>query len=214
MDHDVVLPFADRTVAGRLLAQRLSSMAGPDVAVLGLPRGGVPVAFEVARGLELPLDVVVVRKLGVPHHPELAMGALGEDGGEVLDRALVASTGVTGQQLRAVEEHERAELRERVRRLRGTREPLDLTGLTALVVDDGLATGATAHVACQVARRRGATRVVVAAPVGPRELAGGVEYADDVVLLAVPEPFTAVGLWYRDFRPTSDQEVASLLGAA
>lgn len=213
MDQDVV-PFADRAEAGRLLAHRLSPMAGPDVAVLGLPRGGVPVAFEVARGLEVPLDVVVVRKLGVPQHPELAMGALGEDGGEVLDRALVATAGVTEQQLRRVEEHEAAELDERVRRLRARREPLDLTGLTALVVDDGLATGATAHVACQVARRRGATRVVVAAPVGPRELAGGVGYADEVVLLAVPEPFTAVGLWYRDFTPTTDQEVASLLGAA
>lgn len=213
MDQDVVLPFADRTEAGRLLARRLSPMAGPDVAVLGLPRGGVPVAFEVARGLELPLDVVVVRKLGVPHHPELAMGALGEDGGEVLDQALVAGAGVSAQQLRRVEEHERAELRERVRRLRGTREPLDLTGLTALVVDDGLATGATAHVACQVARRRGASRVVVAAPVGPPELLAA-DFADEVVLLAAPEPFTAVGMWYRDFAATGDAEVAALLSRA
>jgi putative phosphoribosyl transferase len=214
MTSDSGVPFADRVAAGRRLARRLEQLPGNDVVVLGLPRGGVPVAFEVACALEAPLDVIVVRKLGYPSQPELAMGAIGEDGCRVLDRASVARAGVSENQVRAVELHERGELDARVRRLRGARERPDLTGRTAVVVDDGIATGATAEVACEVARRWGARRVVVAAPVGPVEFADGFDHADDTVLVATPEPFSSVGRWYRDFAPVSDDEVAALLAEA
>src|SRR5688572_11583629 len=141
------MSFVDRADAGRRLGQRLEPLRGQDVVVLGLPRGGVPVAFEVAKALGAPLDVIVVRKLGLPFRPELAMGAIGEGGYEVLDRALAARAGVTERELRRVEARERAELESRVRRLRRGRAPLDLTGRVALVVDDGIATGSTARVA-------------------------------------------------------------------
>jgi len=206
-------PFADRADAGRRLAHRLAPLALTDVVVLGLPRGGVPVAFEVARALAAPLDVIVVRKLGVPSRPELAMGAIGEDGSEVLDRAVVAQAGVTNEEVREVENRERDELEARVRRLRAGREPPDLTGRTALVVDDGIATGATVRVACRVARGWGASQVVVAAPVAPPSTLDELTGADDVVVLRTPEPFSSVGLWYRDFSAVSDREVEALLAA-
>ncbi|MFO6453616.1 MULTISPECIES: phosphoribosyltransferase [unclassified Aeromicrobium] len=204
--------FADRTDAGRRLAPLLRHLRGPDLVVLGLPRGGVPVAFEVARALDAPLDVVVVRKLGFPFHAELAMGAIGEGGSEVLDEALVAREGTTAGEVREVERRERDALEERVRRLRSGREPLDLTGSTALLVDDGIATGATVRVACRVARKRGAARVVVAAPVAPTGVADVLVEADEVVVLLTPAHFAAVGHWYRDFTAVSDREVAALLG--
>ncbi|WGY04546.1 phosphoribosyltransferase [Nocardioides sp. QY071] len=208
------MTFADRVDAGRQLAQRLQHLRGQDVVVLGLPRGGVPVAYEVARGLRAPLDVIVVRKLGLPFQPELAMGAIGEGGYEVLDRGLIARTGVTPRQVESVRAHERAELEDRVRRFRRGREPVDLSGRTAVIVDDGVATGATAVVACRAARHLGAARVLVAAPVGPRGLRRQDLGADDVVLVRAPEPFWAVGRHYRDFRPTTDDEVVALLDAA
>lgn len=206
--------FQDRADAGRRLADHLGYLRHEDVVVLGLPRGGVPVAFEVARALGDPLDIIVVRKLGLPFQPELAMGAIGEGGYEVLDEDLVARTGVTQRQVRAVEEQERAELEARVRRLRRGRDPLALDGRTAVIVDDGIATGATARVACQVARHLGATRVVVAAPVGPVDVLRGMAGADEVVLARAPDPFWAVGRHYRDFAPTSDEQVVALLAEA
>jgi len=207
------VPFADRDDAGRQLARELERLRGLDTVVLGLPRGGVPVAAHVARGLGAPLDVIVVRKLGFPGHEEYAMGAIGEGGCEVLDRGAVTREGVDDDQVDAVVRREGAELEARLRRLRGSREPVDLTGRVALVVDDGIATGATARVAVQVARLRGAARVVVAAPVGPTDAADVLE-ADEVVLLAVPDPLLSVGRWYRSFTATSDAEVAALLARA
>jgi putative phosphoribosyl transferase len=206
--------FADRVDAGRRLARALQHLAGEDLVVLGLPRGGVPVAAEVARALGAPLDVVIVRKLGVPFHPELAMGAIGEGGVRVVDEDLVRRLGVSPAQLRNVEEREGRTLAERADLLRRGRAPLSLTRRTAIVVDDGIATGSTARVACHVARELGAHRVVLAAPVGPRDAVDRVPEADEVVVVATPHPFVAVGGHYDDFRPTSDAEVASLLEAA
>ncbi|MFC6238059.1 phosphoribosyltransferase family protein [Longivirga aurantiaca] len=209
-----MVAFADRIEAGRLLAQQLARFRGPDLVVLGLPRGGVPVAAQVARELGAPLDVIVVRKLGVPYQPELAMGALGEDGVRVIDEEILRLAGVRPEDVVRVEARERAELEDRVRRFRPGRPRLDLTGRIALLIDDGIATGSTARAACLVARHLGARRVIVAAPVG----APGVEHrlpdADEVVCLAEPPGFTAVGNHYRDFSPTSDEEVVALLRAA
>ena len=158
--------FVDRTDAGRQLAQRLRHLRGPDVVVLGLPRGGVPVAFEVAEELGASLDVIVVRKLGVPAQPEYGFGAIGEDGTRIIDDRVVRLTALTGPEIAAVEARERTQLDRRMRRLRGDRAPVPLTGRTVIVVDDGIATGSTARVACMVARSRGASRVILAAPVG------------------------------------------------
>ena len=203
--------FADRVDAGRRLAERLGPLRATDVVVLGLPRGGVPVAAEVARALGAPLDVLVVRKLGVPGRPELAMGAIAEGGVRVVDERMAASAGVTEGALARVEERERAELDRRVAALRRGRAPVDLTGRTAVVVDDGVATGSTARAACRVARLLGARRVVLAVPVGPPEVVGAVPEADEVVCARTPSPFLAVGHHYRDFRPTSDDDVAAIL---
>ncbi len=163
------MPFLDRADAGRRLAMLLEHLRGPDVVVVGLPRGGVPVAFEVARSLGAPLDVTVVRKLGVPFQPELGVGAIGEGGALVIDKRVQAAAGVSVEELAAVKASERAELDRRVRRFRGMRPPVSLAGRTVVVDDDGIATGSTARAACQVARARGATRVVLAVPVAPRE---------------------------------------------
>jgi putative phosphoribosyl transferase len=182
--------------------------------VLGLPRGGVPVAFEVAQALDLPLDVIVVRKLGVPYQPELAMGAIGEGGARVLDSRVLAATRVTDDDLAAIESRERAQLEARVARLRRGRDPVDLAGRIAVIVDDGIATGSTARVACVVARHLGAARVVVAVPVAPVEAARGLPGADEVVCVSAPPEFMAVGYHYRDFSPTSDEEVIVLLDIA
>ncbi len=203
--------FADRIDAGRRLARVLEPLRGDDVVVLGLPRGGVPVAFEVARALGAPLDVIVVRKLGVPFQPELAMGAIGENGARVLDAEVLARSGVTETQLRAVERRERTVLETRATRLRRGRGRVDLPGRTAVIVDDGMATGSTARVACQVARQLGASRVVVAVPVAPREAIDDVTEADTVVSVSIPDRFVAVGAHYRDFTPTSEDEVIALL---
>jgi putative phosphoribosyl transferase len=203
--------FVDRIDAGRRLAAHLADRRGPDVVVLGLPRGGVPVAAEVAAALDAPLDVIVVRKLGVPYQPEVAMGAIGEGGVRVLDESLVTRAGVSPAEVDAVEQRERATLESRVARFRAGRERLDLTGRTAIIVDDGIATGATATAASRVARQLGATRVIVAAPVGGPDAAQQVQDADEVVCLLQPRGFYAVGAHYRDFRQTTDDEVAQLL---
>ncbi|MGW0119981.1 phosphoribosyltransferase family protein, partial [Streptomyces sp. NPDC003327] len=204
--------FDDRTDAGRQLAGHLRHLAAHDVVVLGLPRGGVPVAAEVADALAAPLDICLVRKLGVPHQPELAMGALGEGGVRVLNEDVLRRTGVEGRALAAVEERERAELERRARRFRGVRRPVPLEGRTAVVVDDGLATGATALAALRVVRARGAARVVLAVPVAPRGWTARVGGdADETVSVRTPDAFHAIGQFYRDFSQTSDEEVVACL---
>ncbi len=212
--QDADLPFADRVDAGRRLAAQLSHLRDADVVVLGLPRGGVPVAAEVAAALGAPLDVIVVRKLGIPFQPELAMGAIGEGGARTLDEGLVARARVTTKELRIVEERERDLLDARVTRLRRGRRRVDLHGRTVVIVDDGIATGATARVACTVARQLGAARVILAAPVAPAEAASKLPEADELVCIATPRRFVAVGSYYQDFRPTTDEEVIVLLDEA
>ncbi len=208
--------FRDRGEAGRELVKKLKrSLDDQDVVVLGLPRGGVPVAFEVARELDAPLDVIVVRKLGVPYQPELGMGAIGEDGVRILNRDVLAMARVGEDEIAAVERSERAELERRATRFRGSCPRTPLAGRTAVVVDDGIATGSTARAACQVARAHGASRVILAVPVAPRSSLGLLaEVADELVCLATPEPFYAVGQFYRDFSQTSDDEVVELLERA
>src|SRR5512144_1245185 len=207
--------FLNRIDAGRRLAARLQHLRGQPVVVLGLPRGGVPVAFEVARALDAPLDVIVVRKLGVPFQPELGMGAIGEGGVTIVNRDVVRITGVSETDLARAEVRERAELDRRCRRFRGDRPPEALDGRVAVVVDDGIATGSTARAACQVARARGATRVVLAVPVAPPgwEARLGAD-ADELVCLDTPDPFFAIGQFYAQFAQTSDEEVVACLERA
>ena len=206
--------FRDRVDAGRQLAQRLGPLRGQDVVVLGLPRGGVPVAFEVAAALRAPLDVIVVRKLGVPFQPELAMGAIGEGGFCVEDRVVVSRARITPDEWQRVERHERRELEKRIARFRRGRERADVHGRVAVIVDDGLATGSTARVACDIARRLGAAKVVLAVPVAPIETVGSVTGADEVVCVDTPHDFGSVGQYYEDFSATSDDEVIVLLDSA
>ena len=204
--------FRDREEAGVDLGVAIAKLSLVDPVVLGLPRGGVPVAAEVARALKAPLDVIVVRKLGVPFQPELAMGAIGEDGVVVVNEDVVRAAGVSEREIAQEKELERAELDRRLGRLRTIRPREPLTGRTAVLVDDGIATGATMRAAVQVARAHGATTVVVAAPVAPSDVVEMFEReADRVVVLAQPEPFYAVGSWYRRFDPVSDDEVTRLL---
>ena len=206
--------FRDRVDAGRRLAEvvRAAGVGGDDVVVLGLPRGGVPVAAEVARGLGAPLDVIVVRKLGFPSQPELAMGAIGENGVRVENVDGTDWTRGAGVDLAAVEDRERAELIRRSRQYRNARPPIDLRGRCAVVVDDGIATGSTARAACRVARAQGATRVVLAVPVAPKAAAATLQdVCDEFLCATMPESFFAVGEWYDDFSPTSDDEVTDLL---
>lgn len=208
-------PFLDRDHAGRELGARFRRVPLADPVVLALPRGGVPVGAGVANALGAPLDVVVVRKLGVPFQPELAMGAVGEDGVLVFDDEVVRACAVSPEELGAVEERERAEVDRRARRYRGGAPRLALAGRSAVVVDDGMATGSTARAACAVTREHGARAVIVAAPVASGHAVSLVrEVADDVVVLELPEPFFAVGQWYRGFDQTSDAEVVSYLEAA
>ena len=208
--------FRDRAEAGRQLAERLSSYANRgDVIVLALPRGGVPVAFEVARALRAPLDVFLVRKLGVPGHPELAMGAMASGGTRVLNDDLIRELGIPAAAIEHVAAHERIELDRREQLYRGDRTFPQLRNLTVILVDDGLATGATMEAAARAARQHAPTQIVVAAPVAARETVARLRrVADDVVCVATPEPFQAVGLWYEIFDQTSDQEVIDLLQRA
>ncbi len=207
--------FDDRVDAGRQLAERMGHLRGQDVVVLGLPRGGVPVAFEVARALHAPLDVLLVRKLGVPYHPELAFGAIAEGGVRVISDAVVRDAQLGDREMAAVESEEWAELQRRSERFRGKQQRIPLRGRIALIVDDGIATGATAQAACQVARAEGASRVVLAIPIGATDTAQQfAHYADEVVCLHTPVPYFAVGQGYRDFAQTSDDEVMALLERA
>lgn len=207
--------FSDRIDAGRKLGRRLEFLRGQDIVVLGLPRGGVPVAFEVAKALHAPLDVLLVRKLGVPLHSELAFGAIGEGGVQVINSAVVHEAGLGEQEMAAVETAQWAELQRRVQRYRGDRHPIPLRGRIAVIVDDGVATGATAAAACQVARAQGASRVILAVPIGATDTAlRFTEYADEVVCLETPTPYFAVGQGYDNFTQTSDQEVVTLLDRA
>ncbi|GAA0516996.1 hypothetical protein GCM10011581_21060 [Saccharopolyspora subtropica] len=209
------VPFENREDAGRRLAQQLEHLRGEDPVVLGLPRGGVVVAFVVARALDAPLDVIVVRKLGVPGHRELGMGAIGEGDVRIINDEVLWKTGVSPRDLAEVERRERTELDRRARLLRAERPRLDVTGRTVVVVDDGIATGSTAHVACRVAHKQGAGRVVLAVPVAPpHALERLAEVTDEQVCLETPEWFAAIGQWYRDFAQTSDAEVVELLRRA
>ncbi|GAA4577994.1 phosphoribosyltransferase [Micromonospora coerulea] len=205
--------YRDRAEAGRMLADRLSGLTGQsDVIVLGLVRGGVPVAQVVAERLGAPLDVLVVRKLGMPMAPEVAYGALGPGGVQVLNEMIAG--GLSEDDRAEVRQREQAELDRRERRYRAGRPPLELTGRTAVIVDDGLATGATARAAVQVARQLGAARVVVAVPVGSQQAYEMVAAdADQVVCAQTPPDFGAVGAYYDDFHEVSDDEVTEALTA-
>ncbi|MET0628241.1 MAG: phosphoribosyltransferase family protein [Acidimicrobiia bacterium] len=202
-------------MAGVLLGAALGHLQSDDPVVLALPRGGVPVGFEVARALAAPLDVVVVRKLGVPFQRELGMGAIGEGGVRVLDPSIVRAARVTPADLERIEVRERAELERRVNLYRGARPMVAIEGRTAIVVDDGIATGGTARAALQVVRASGAGSVVLAVPVAaPESVRELGEFADEVVALATPSPMVAIGPWYRHFDQTTDDEVRTLLAAA
>ena len=215
MNPTLVKPglFRDRRDAGRLLAEKLAAYANrPDVLVLALPRGGVPVAYEVARKLGAPLDVFVVRKLGVPGHEELAMGAVATGGVRVLNDQLVEQLGIPDQMIDAVAARERQELARRERLYRGGRRPPDVRGRTVILVDDGLATGATMYAAIEALRKQNPGRIVVAVPTASPETCEEMKVkADHVICAITPDPFQAVGRWYQDFSQTSDEEVADLL---
>lgn len=214
------LPFADRREAGRKLADLLGGQPGHEGAgrgglVLGLPRGGLPVAAEVARALAVPLDVLVVRKLGVPWHPELAMGAVASGDVRVLNQDVLDAMGVSPSELDAATERERAEVARREREYRGGRAPLPVDGRRAVVVDDGLATGATAEAAVRAVRARGADRVLLAVPVGATATVNRLRgVADEVVCAATPAGFMSVGGYYQDFQPVTDREVRQILDEA
>ena len=206
------MSFRDRVDAGRRLGQRLHDLGLTDPVVIGLPRGGVVVAAEVARLLGAPLDVVVVRKLGAPGRPELGIGAIGEDGILVLNQELIDLLGVSESELAEVEAGEAEELDRRVVAYRGDREPVEVAGRTVVVIDDGLATGYTARAALRVLRNRGPARLILAVPVSARDTAEALrEEADELIVLELPFGFGAVGQWYADFRQTGDDEVLRLL---
>ncbi len=204
--------FQDRRDAGRRLASLLEPFRDELPVIVGIPRGGVPVAAEVARVLCAPLDVVVVRKIGAPRNPEFAIGALAEGGVHVLSDRTVRALGFSDAVVRALIVRAEGELVERLLLYRGAREPAQLSGRTAIVVDDGLATGLSALAAVRSLRERGATRVILAVPVASPESAQELRrYADEVVCVEEPAELWAVGYWYEDFRPTTDEEVAALL---
>lgn len=207
------LPFADRRDAGKRLATHLATYASSkDSIVLGLPRGGVPVAYEVAVGLHLPLDVFVVRKLGVPGHEELAFGAVASGGVRVLNQDLIRTESIASMLIDAIADRELAELSRRDELYRGDTSAPQVAGRSALVVDDGLATGASMMAAVRALRALGAAKVVVAVPVGPESVVElFANEADEVVCPYTPTPFRAVSLWYEDFRPTTDAEVQACL---
>jgi len=210
--------FRNRVDAGRRLADLLLASAdigGGGVVVLGLPRGGVPIAAEIGRALGAPLDIIVVRKLGLPSQPELAMGAIGEDGVYVENEEVMATAALCAFDIEAMVRRERVELTRRAERYRDGRPRLDLRGHCAVIVDDGIATGSTARAACRVARAHGASRIVLAVPVAPEAAVLALhDVCDHMLCVANPEPFYAVGEWYDDFFPTSDFEVVELLRAS
>jgi predicted phosphoribosyltransferase len=205
--------FRDRHDAGRRLAAQLVAYANrPDVIVLALPRGGVPVGFEVASALGAPLEVFIVRKIGLPWHEELAIGAIASGGVRVLDRNLINAAGVSDADLERVTAEALTELNRRERQYRDNRPFPDLTGKTVILVDDGLATGATMHAAVEALRQEGPARIVVGVPVAAPDTCDAFRtIADEIVCAETPEPFQAVGLWYDDFSQTTDEEVHDLL---
>ncbi|WP_423494269.1 phosphoribosyltransferase [Microbacterium esteraromaticum] len=210
--------FADRQDAGRQLAAALSEddavlggrVAADSTVVVGLPRGGVPVAAEVARQLDAPLDVLIVRKVGAPGHEELALGAVGEENAVARNDDLIRASGISESDLARREQTQRDEVRRRAEMFRPGRQPVGLSGRTVIIVDDGIATGATMRAACAVARARAAARVVVAVPVAAPDVLDRLD-ADAVVCLHAPRDFMAVGMHYVDFRQTTDGEVIALL---
>lgn len=210
------LPFADRREAGALLGEAVRQrLAGRDAVVLGLPRGGVPVAYEVAAALGAPLDVFVVRKLGVPGQEELALGAIASGGVQVLNEELVRELAIGPDGIERIAERERRELERREQLYRDGRPAADVRGRHVVVVDDGLATGATMRAAVLALREHVPASITVAVPVAAEDTRDMFRrIADEIICLATPEPFRAVGLWYRDFRPTSDDEVRGLLKRA
>ncbi|HEY8481860.1 MAG TPA: phosphoribosyltransferase [Spirillospora sp.] len=211
----VRLPYADRTEAGRVLAERLASSDLEGAVVLALPRGGVPIGHEIARRLSCPLDVLVTRKIGYPPQPELGVGAIAEGGAPVFDRALLARLGLREEDLAATVAAERAELNRRVEVYRGGRPLPETKGRPVIVVDDGLATGGTARAAVRALRERGPSRLVLAVPVGAAETVAGLEpEVDDLVVPAAPRDFRAVGQWYRDFEQLTDADVIAWLERA
>jgi putative phosphoribosyl transferase len=216
IERRVKMRYRNRTEAGRLLAQKLVSYANrTDVLVLALPRGGVPVAFEVAQALDAPLDIFLVRKLGVPGHEELAMGAIASGGVRVLNEDVVSYLHIPDGVIDAVTADELQELNRRERLYRGDRPPLDVRGRTVILIDDGLATGSTMRAAAAVLRTQHPAAIVVAVPVAADETCDEFRSeVNEVVCAYTPVPFYAVGLWYEDFSQTSDEEVRELLGRA
>jgi putative phosphoribosyl transferase len=210
------LKFADRVEAGRLLAEQLRSYAGrPDALVLALPRGGLPVAFEIATRLHLPLDIFLVRKLGAPGQPELAMGAIATGGARVLNEDVIRYLSVPPEVIDAVAYAEQIELERREQAYRGERPTPDLHGKQVILVDDGLATGSSMRAAIGAVRTQSPARIIVAVPVAARETCEELKReVEELVCLRTPEPFSAVGLWYDDFSQTSDEEVRDLLRRA
>jgi putative phosphoribosyl transferase len=208
--------FRDRAEAGRLLAELLRDYAGgDDVLVLALPRGGVPVGYEVAKALGVPLDVFVVRKLGVPGHEEFAMGAIASGGLAVLNRDAIQQLRIGEAEVQRAIAAEMRELQRREAAYRGDRDPPELEGKTVILVDDGLATGSTMRAAALAVRQRNPARIVVAVPVAAAETCDEFrDVVDEVICGAMPRPFQAVGLWYEDFSQTSDEEVRELLEQA
>ena len=214
--HAPILPLHNRSEAGRYLAQALLHHAGrDDVMILALPRGGVPVAIEVASALNAPLDLMLVRKLGTPGQEELAMGAIAQGGVRVINRDVVETLRISEDVITAVERRERKELERRQRAYRGDRPPPNLRGKRVILIDDGLATGATMRSAIKAVRTRAPAMIVVAVPLAPEETVAVLEQeADEVVCLTTPEPFVAIGCWYHDFPQASDGEVRDLLARA
>jgi putative phosphoribosyl transferase len=208
--------FRDRKDAGRRLAAALSQYARrPDVLVLGLPRGGVPVAYEVARALDAPLDVFLVRKLGVPGHEELAMGAIATGGVRVLNEQVVEGLRIPGPMIEAAAQREQRELERRERLYRGDRSAPDVRGRTVILIDDGLATGATMRAAAAALQQQQPARLIIAVPVAASSTCDEFRAeVDEIICAMTPEPFLAVGLWYDDFSPTSDDEVRDLLAGS
>jgi putative phosphoribosyl transferase len=208
--------FENRVEAGKLLAEKLMDYRDqPDVLVLALPRGGVPVAFEVAQALHAPLDVFLVRKLGVPGHEELALGAVAAGGVVVINRALMRSLQITRDQVEAVLASEEAELKRREQLYRDSRPEPEVRGKTVILVDDGLATGATMHASVLALRERNPGRIVVAVPTAAQETCDAFrDLVDDMVCATTADPFYGVGQWYEDFSQTTDEEVRALLAQA
>jgi putative phosphoribosyl transferase len=209
-------PFKDRTEAGRLLARKLSAYANrPDVLVLALPRGGVPVAFEVARVLRAPLDIFLVRKLGVPGHEELAMGAIASGGVRVLNQYVVQHLRIPERAIEAIATEEQKELERRERAYRDDRPSPDIRGRSVILIDDGLATGSTMRAAVTAIRQQHPASIVVAVPIAARSTCDEFrEEVDEIICAVTPEVFNAVGLWYEDFSQTTDEEVRDLLARA